>query len=187
MCLTSRGTTVLARLQPRIDAQDNHNCTQVHIQGAFRDMDKLLLSYAHLMATCLALGVIMTTDLRLLAKMARYRCIIPITHFANPALERALGQSPVTVIADQSECSIQFKMTGRGENGGGEFRPLLLRRSSLRAFLLGGGDLGGFAGLFGSHGDLRRALGFALGAVLAAEFSLGKKGVLNMNDMLNIK
>jgi MFS family permease len=35
-----------------------------------------------------------------------------LTHFANPALERALEQSPVTVIADQSECSFQFKMTG---------------------------------------------------------------------------
>jgi MFS family permease len=35
-----------------------------------------------------------------------------ITHFANPALERALEQSPVTVVADQSECSFQFKMTG---------------------------------------------------------------------------
>lgn len=28
--------------------------------------------------------------------------------------------------------------------------------------------------------------GFALGAVLAAEFSVGKKGILNMNDLLNI-
>ena len=28
--------------------------------------------------------------------------------------------------------------------------------------------------------------GFALGAVLAAEFSYGKKGILNMNDLLNI-
>jgi MFS family permease len=35
-----------------------------------------------------------------------------LTHFANPALERALEQSPVTVIADRSECSFQFKMTG---------------------------------------------------------------------------
>lgn len=29
--------------------------------------------------------------------------------------------------------------------------------------------------------------GFALGAVLAAEFSFGKKGILDMNDLLNIK
>ena len=35
-----------------------------------------------------------------------------ITHYANPALERALATSPVTVIADQSQCSFQFKMTG---------------------------------------------------------------------------
>ncbi len=35
-----------------------------------------------------------------------------ITHYANPALEKALTQSPVTVVADQSECSFQFKMTG---------------------------------------------------------------------------
>jgi MFS family permease len=35
-----------------------------------------------------------------------------ITHFANPALEKALATSPVTVVADPSECSFQFKMTG---------------------------------------------------------------------------
>ena len=35
-----------------------------------------------------------------------------ITHYANPALEKALATSPVTVIADQSQCSFQFKMTG---------------------------------------------------------------------------
>jgi MFS family permease len=35
-----------------------------------------------------------------------------ITHFANPALEKALAASPVTVIADPNECSFQFKMTG---------------------------------------------------------------------------
>lgn len=29
--------------------------------------------------------------------------------------------------------------------------------------------------------------GFALGAVIAAEYSLGKKGVLSMNDLLNLK
>lgn len=32
----------------------------------------------------------------------------------------------------------------------------------------------------------KNRIGFALGAVLAAEFSFGKKGVLNMNDLLNI-
>jgi MFS family permease len=35
-----------------------------------------------------------------------------ITHYANPALEKALATSPVTVVADQSQCSFQFKMTG---------------------------------------------------------------------------
>ncbi|HVT56262.1 MAG TPA: MFS transporter [Xanthobacteraceae bacterium] len=35
-----------------------------------------------------------------------------ITHFANPALERALAASPVTVTADPGECSFQFKATG---------------------------------------------------------------------------
>jgi len=35
-----------------------------------------------------------------------------ITHYANPALERALANAPVTVVADASECSVQFKMTG---------------------------------------------------------------------------
>ena len=35
-----------------------------------------------------------------------------ITHFANPALENALANAPVTVVADPAECSFQFKMTG---------------------------------------------------------------------------
>src|SRR3974390_389383 len=35
-----------------------------------------------------------------------------ITHFANPRLEAALASAPVTVIADPSECSFQFKATG---------------------------------------------------------------------------
>jgi MFS family permease len=35
-----------------------------------------------------------------------------ITHFANPKLEAALAAAPVTVIADPSECSFQFKATG---------------------------------------------------------------------------
>ena len=35
-----------------------------------------------------------------------------LTHYANPALEKALATSPVTVVADQSQCSFQFKMTG---------------------------------------------------------------------------
>src|SRR6201993_2722337 len=35
-----------------------------------------------------------------------------ITHFANPKLEAALANAPVTVTADPSECSFQFKATG---------------------------------------------------------------------------
>jgi MFS family permease len=35
-----------------------------------------------------------------------------ITHFANPKLEAALSGAPVTVTADPSECSFQFKATG---------------------------------------------------------------------------
>jgi len=35
-----------------------------------------------------------------------------ITHFANPALERALATSPVTVVADPATCSFQLKLTG---------------------------------------------------------------------------
>ena len=32
--------------------------------------------------------------------------------------------------------------------------------------------------------DAKSRMGFALGAVLAAEFTCGKKGMLSMNDML---
>ncbi len=35
-----------------------------------------------------------------------------ITHFANPKLEAALANAPVTVMADPAECSIQFNPTG---------------------------------------------------------------------------
>jgi MFS family permease len=35
-----------------------------------------------------------------------------LTHFANPKLEAALAASPVTVIADPSECSFQFNPVG---------------------------------------------------------------------------
>ena len=35
-----------------------------------------------------------------------------ITHYANPKLEHALSASPVTVTADPSQCSFQFKATG---------------------------------------------------------------------------
>jgi MFS family permease len=35
-----------------------------------------------------------------------------ITHFANPKLESALANAPVTVTANPAECSFQFKATG---------------------------------------------------------------------------
>jgi MFS family permease len=36
-----------------------------------------------------------------------------ITHYANPAIERAAASSPVTVIADPSACSFQFDPVGK--------------------------------------------------------------------------
>ena len=35
-----------------------------------------------------------------------------ITHFANPKLEAALANAPVTVMTDPGECSFQFNPTG---------------------------------------------------------------------------
>jgi nitrate/nitrite transporter NarK len=35
-----------------------------------------------------------------------------LTHYANPALEKALATAPVTVVADPSECSFQFNPVG---------------------------------------------------------------------------
>jgi MFS family permease len=48
----------------------------------------------------------------LLAALTYFPIFKAITHFANPKLETALASSPVTVIADPSECSFQFKATG---------------------------------------------------------------------------
>jgi predicted MFS family arabinose efflux permease len=48
----------------------------------------------------------------LLAAVTYFPIFKGITHFANPKLEAALASSPVTVIADPSECSFQFKATG---------------------------------------------------------------------------
>jgi MFS family permease len=48
----------------------------------------------------------------LLAAVTYFPIFKGITHFANPALERALASSPVTVIADPSQCSFQLKLTG---------------------------------------------------------------------------
>src|SRR6202162_757196 len=48
----------------------------------------------------------------LLAALTYFPIFKAITHFANPKLETALSASPVTVIADPSECSFQLKLTG---------------------------------------------------------------------------
>jgi sugar transport protein len=48
----------------------------------------------------------------LLAALTYFPIFKGITHFANPRLEAALASAPVTVIADPSECHIQFKATG---------------------------------------------------------------------------
>ncbi len=48
----------------------------------------------------------------LLAAVTYFPIFKGITHFANPALEQALVSSPVTVIADPNECSVQLKLTG---------------------------------------------------------------------------
>ncbi|MBY0381235.1 MAG: MFS transporter [Xanthobacteraceae bacterium] len=48
----------------------------------------------------------------LLAALTYFPIFKGITHYANPKLEAALAKSPVTVIADPSKCSFQFKATG---------------------------------------------------------------------------
>jgi MFS family permease len=48
----------------------------------------------------------------LLAALTYFPIFQGITHFANPKLEAALAKAPVTVIADPSKCSFQFKATG---------------------------------------------------------------------------
>jgi hypothetical protein len=48
----------------------------------------------------------------LLAALTYFPIFKGITHYANPKLEAALANAPVSVIADPSECSFQFKATG---------------------------------------------------------------------------
>jgi MFS family permease len=47
-----------------------------------------------------------------LAAVTYFYIFAGITHFANPKLESALANAPVTVTADPAECSFQFKATG---------------------------------------------------------------------------
>lgn len=49
----------------------------------------------------------------LLAAIVYFPLFKGITHFANPALEQAVNNSPVTVIADPDNCSVQFDPVGK--------------------------------------------------------------------------
>ena len=48
----------------------------------------------------------------LLGALAFFPGFKALTHFGNPALEQALRNSPVTVIADPADCHFQFNLTG---------------------------------------------------------------------------
>lgn len=49
----------------------------------------------------------------LLAAVTYFPTFKAITHFANPALERAVTDAPVVVAADSATCSVQFDPVGR--------------------------------------------------------------------------
>ncbi|HKO87425.1 MAG TPA: MFS transporter [Burkholderiales bacterium] len=55
-------------------------------------------------------GIIMAGCL--IAALTYFPLFKGLTHYANPALEQALANSPVTVIADPNECSFQFNPVG---------------------------------------------------------------------------
>ena len=48
-----------------------------------------------------------------LAALTYFPVFKGLTHFANPALERAVASSPVTVVADPADCSFQFDPVGK--------------------------------------------------------------------------
>lgn len=48
----------------------------------------------------------------LLSSLSFFPVFKAITHFANPALERALSRAPVVVVADPADCHLQFNLTG---------------------------------------------------------------------------
>ncbi|HEX5660655.1 MAG TPA: MFS transporter [Polyangiales bacterium] len=48
----------------------------------------------------------------LLAALTYFPLFKGITHYANPALEAAVDNSPVTVVADDAQCSVQFNPVG---------------------------------------------------------------------------
>jgi MFS family permease len=49
----------------------------------------------------------------ILAALTYFPVFKGLTHFANPALERAVATSPVTVVAPKAECSFQFDPVGK--------------------------------------------------------------------------
>lgn len=49
----------------------------------------------------------------ILAALTYFPVFKGLTHFANPALERAVATAPVTVIADPADCSFQFDPVGK--------------------------------------------------------------------------
>ncbi|HKY02965.1 MAG TPA: MFS transporter [Burkholderiales bacterium] len=55
-------------------------------------------------------GIIMAGCL--IAALTYFPLFKALTHFGNPALEQALASSPVSVVADPSECSFQFNPVG---------------------------------------------------------------------------
>jgi MFS family permease len=48
----------------------------------------------------------------LLAALAYYPAFRGLTHFGNPALERAIATAPVKLVVDPASCSFQFNLTG---------------------------------------------------------------------------
>jgi len=48
----------------------------------------------------------------LIAAVTYFPLFNALTHYANPALEKAVASSPVTVVADPAECSLQFNPVG---------------------------------------------------------------------------
>ncbi|MFC3106642.1 MFS transporter [Undibacterium arcticum] len=49
----------------------------------------------------------------LIAALTYFPIFSGLTHFANPALERALKNAPVVVVADPASCHFQFNLTGQ--------------------------------------------------------------------------
>jgi MFS family permease len=49
----------------------------------------------------------------ILAALTYFPVFKGLTHFANPALERAVATAPVTVVAPKAECSFQFDPVGK--------------------------------------------------------------------------